>query len=119
ALQTSMPKTRTLPASGRNRPTAIESVVVFPAPFGPTRPKNVPAGTVRFTRSTTRWDPNVLLSPPISSAGGRFVATAGWMMSDICFLPAGSDASVPAASFVSPLPYRVDTHQARAEQDQR
>jgi hypothetical protein len=29
-----------MPPSGRSRPTAIDSDVVLPAPFGPTRPKN-------------------------------------------------------------------------------
>jgi len=49
SAQTSRPKIRTVPPSGRSRPTAIDSDVVLPAPFGPTRPKNDPAGTVRST----------------------------------------------------------------------
>lgn len=38
ALQTSWPKIVALPSSGRSSPTAMDSVVVFPAPFWPTRP---------------------------------------------------------------------------------
>ena len=44
--QTSTPPTHTAPASGRRRPVHIFSVVVLPAPFGPTRPKKLEAGMV-------------------------------------------------------------------------
>ncbi len=33
----SMPKTEIEPASGRSRPATMRSVVVLPAPFGPSR----------------------------------------------------------------------------------
>ncbi len=36
--QTSTPWMRAVPASGRSSPVAIDSVVVLPAPLGPTRP---------------------------------------------------------------------------------
>ena len=49
---TSTPCTQALPASGRRSPVAIDSVVVLPAPFGPTSPKNEPCGTTRSTPAT-------------------------------------------------------------------
>src|SRR5262245_53616084 len=39
------------------------TVVVLPAPFGPSRPKIVPAGTCRSMPSRTTWSPNDLRSP--------------------------------------------------------
>ena len=46
---TSIPPTCTCPASGRRSPAMIETSDVFPAPFGPRRPRIVPAETVRST----------------------------------------------------------------------
>ncbi len=43
-----------MPASGRSRPVTIESVVVLPAPFGPTTPKIEPWRISRSTSSTAR-----------------------------------------------------------------
>ena len=52
SAHTSWPSTYAAPASGRSSPTAIDSVVVLPAPLGPSRPKNEPAGTSRSTPAT-------------------------------------------------------------------
>jgi hypothetical protein len=57
-----------VPPSGRSSPTAIDSDVVLPAPFGPTSPKNEPAGTSRSTWSTAMFEPNVLYSRDSRSA---------------------------------------------------
>src|SRR5579859_3763031 len=46
-----MPFTSTLPEVGTNNPQIIFSVVVLPAPFGPTKPKISPSPMVRFNRS--------------------------------------------------------------------
>lgn len=39
SAQMSAPNTVEVPASGRSSPAAIDSVVVLPAPFGPTQPE--------------------------------------------------------------------------------
>lgn len=62
SAHTSMSKTVAVPASGRSSPTAIDRDVVLPAPLGPTRPKNEPAGTARSMWSTAMVVPNVLYS---------------------------------------------------------
>ena len=51
------PSTRTVPASGRRRPSIISSVVVLPAPLGPRMPKNSPSATSKVTPSTARVSP--------------------------------------------------------------
>src|SRR5688500_11929304 len=48
-----------VPASGFSRPAIIRSVVVFPQPDGPKRPKNSPCSTSRDTSSTARVDPKL------------------------------------------------------------
>jgi hypothetical protein len=75
SAQTSRPKIRATPASGRNNPTAMDKLVVLPAPFGPTRPKNDPGGTTRVTSSTATLGPNCLRSPANSNAGTPSTAT--------------------------------------------
>ena len=45
-----------LPGTGCSKPTARCSSVVFPAPFGPTRPTTRPAGTCSVqSRNAQRW----------------------------------------------------------------
>lgn len=63
SLQTSAPCTVTEPLSGLSRPDTIDSVVVLPAPFGPTMPKIDPAGTARLIASTASVSPKRLLRP--------------------------------------------------------
>ena len=48
----------------------MRSVVVLPAPFGPTSPKKLPAGTVSHRSSTAVFSPKRLRSPAISMAAG-------------------------------------------------
>lgn len=48
---------------------AIDSVVVLPAPLGPTRPKKQPRGTSRSIPATAATCPNDLLSPRTCTAG--------------------------------------------------
>src|SRR3954465_11345539 len=52
------PSTRTSPLSGVTSPAIIETVVVLPAPFGPSRPTSVPRSTVNDTSSTATSEPN-------------------------------------------------------------
>ncbi len=42
SFHTSTPPTQTEPEVGRSKPTIILIVVLFPAPFGPRKPKNSP-----------------------------------------------------------------------------
>ena len=57
------------PALGWTRPSAIRKVVVFPDPFGPSRPVTIPAGAVNDTSRTAVTRPKVLVSPQTSSSG--------------------------------------------------
>src|SRR6266540_2799018 len=61
--QTSTPSTATLPASGRSRPVTMPSVVVLPAPLGPTRPKKQPCGMSRSIPATASFAPKALRRP--------------------------------------------------------
>src|SRR5881227_3024003 len=50
--RTSWPQMVTDPAVGRMRPTSMRMVVVFPAPFGPRKPKTSPGRRSNETEST-------------------------------------------------------------------
>src|SRR6516225_4641980 len=62
----SMPPIFTWPAVGCRIPAIMRSVVVFPAPLGPRKPKSCPAGTCRSIASTAVNEPYFLVSPLIS-----------------------------------------------------
>src|SRR5215510_13500769 len=47
----------------------MRSVVVFPAPFGPRRPKHARAGTVRFRSCTATRSPNSFETAVASTTG--------------------------------------------------
>jgi hypothetical protein len=49
---TSKPATRRTPALGFRIPAIARSVVVLPAPLGPTKPRIAPAGTAKERSST-------------------------------------------------------------------
>ena len=68
SAHTSWPSTIARPASGRSKPTAMDRVVVLPAPLGPSRPKNEPAGTSRSTPATAIFASNRLVRPRSESA---------------------------------------------------
>ncbi|BCW76162.1 hypothetical protein NicSoilB11_24870 [Arthrobacter sp. NicSoilB11] len=55
----------------------MDSVVVLPAPLGPTIPKNEPAGTSRLMPSTAIFPPNLLASPRMDRAATGPVFGAG------------------------------------------
>src|SRR4051812_5348591 len=59
----SCPATWTVPPSAGIRVDRIWTVVVLPAPFGPSREKIVPSGTARSTPSSTTLSPYDLCSP--------------------------------------------------------
>src|SRR2546430_17482211 len=52
-----MPKTLTDPLSALSNPNTCRISVVFPAPFSPTNPSTVPAGTSRLRWSSANFDP--------------------------------------------------------------
>src|SRR4051812_46975572 len=54
----SIPNTRTVPVSARNRPRTCLIKVVLPAPFSPTRPNTLPRGTSNDTPFKTVLEPN-------------------------------------------------------------
>src|SRR5438309_3272724 len=60
------PNTFARPAVGATRPSRSLSSVVFPAPFGPTRPI-APSGIVTLRSSTARTSPNTFVSPAVST----------------------------------------------------
>src|SRR6478735_641227 len=69
SAQTSCPRIRAVPPSGRSKPVAIDSVVVLPAPLGPTSPYSDPRGTTSDRPWTTRLPLNSLTRSTSSRAG--------------------------------------------------
>ena len=74
---TSTPATDALPAVGRASPVRIRSVVVLPAPFGPSRPKTDPAGTSRSSPSSARTAPNRFVRPRAGPPDGQVARSRG------------------------------------------
>ena len=54
---TSSPATAARPPSGLDRVVRIRTVVVLPAPFGPSRAKTLPAATEKLSPSRARTPP--------------------------------------------------------------
>jgi hypothetical protein len=75
SAHTSMPSTHTWPRSGRSKPVAMRSVVVLPAPLGPTMPKNDPRGTSTLISATATFGPNDFPRPRTVSAGHAAAAS--------------------------------------------
>src|SRR2546423_1544909 len=71
--RTSYPATRAVPLVGCVRVVIIRTVVVLPAPLGPSRPSTVAGGTAKLTPSTaglsTAVPPNLLTRSTASIAG--------------------------------------------------
>ena len=61
------PSTRTSPCSGVISPAIIDTVVVLPAPFGPSRPTSCPRSTENETPSTATSVPHDLRRSLMSS----------------------------------------------------
>ncbi len=57
SASTSTPATLAEPASGVDRVVRMRTAVVFPAPFGPSMPHTVPAGTSNETPSSAVFSP--------------------------------------------------------------
>lgn len=75
-FMTSNPATLAEPIVGRSKVVSIFIVVLFPAPFGPSRPNTEPAATVKSTLLTAVKVPNRHVSAIVSMAGGilRYVS---------------------------------------------
>src|SRR5580693_9869492 len=68
SVATSCPATRTVPPSALVNVVSTFTVVVLPAPFGPSREKTVPAGTSRSMPPSTILSPYVFRSPETAIA---------------------------------------------------
>src|SRR5215203_806543 len=62
------PITRAVPPEGRSAPTRPLIRVVFPAPFGPTRPNTSPLPTERSAPPNASTRPYLLVNPETSMA---------------------------------------------------
>ena len=69
SLMTSWPATRAVPLVGVVSVVIIRTVVVLPAPLGPSMPSTVPSGTLRLTPSTASVSPKCLTRLSASIAG--------------------------------------------------
>src|SRR2546430_4525393 len=67
--RTPWPSSRTSPASANTRPTSTRSVVVFPAPLGPSNPHTSPWATEKSRSSTASTGPNRLVSRETAMTG--------------------------------------------------
>src|SRR5690606_25057267 len=68
----SRPRTRTRPESARRNPSQLSTVVVLPAPLGPSTAVTAPAGNRTDKPSTAVVWPYRLTSPSMSTAGETF-----------------------------------------------
>src|SRR5215212_1082231 len=73
------PSNSTVPASLGVRPSRISTVVVLPAPFGPSRPKHSPTNTSRSSPLTAVTSVNLFTRPEQRKATGRAAVVA-----DVC-----------------------------------
>src|SRR5262252_1143125 len=68
SVATASPATRAVPPSAFINVVSTLTVVVLPAPLGPSREKTVPAGTSRSMPSSTVLSPNAFRSPETAIA---------------------------------------------------
>ena len=69
ALAGEAPSSRTVPSSGRSRPSSMSMVVDFPAPLGPRSATTSPRRMVRSRPSTAVTAPKRLVRPVNCTAG--------------------------------------------------
>jgi hypothetical protein len=74
---TSTPSTVARPASAFNRVVRMRTVVVLPAPLGPSRPSTVAGSTVRSTPRNASVSPKLFFRPSASTANMDVEATDG------------------------------------------
>ncbi|SRR5690606_33128201 len=68
SLRTSIPATSAYPASGLSNVVRMRTVVVLPAPFGPSNPSTDPVGTSRSTPARASVSPNRFFKPSARTA---------------------------------------------------
>ena len=71
ARDASWPAMVTVPLEGTVRVERIFSKVVFPAPFGPTRPRHLPGSSCRFTLCRAKEAPKRLVTRSRWTINGR------------------------------------------------
>src|SRR4051812_10783596 len=71
--RTSRFATRAVPESACDSVVRIFTAVVFPAPFGPSRPNTVPSGTENVSPSSARTPPGYVLTRSSASIASTFV----------------------------------------------
>ena len=74
------PSNVAVPPLGATSPSSILSVVVLPAPFGPSSAVTWPGSATALTSSTARRSPNLFVRRPSSTAG----AVTSWLRSSRC-----------------------------------
>src|SRR5690606_36134633 len=70
SVATAYPATRARPEVGRRRVARTDTVVVFPAPFGPSRASTWPRGASRLSRFTAVTAPRTTVSSARTTVGG-------------------------------------------------
>src|SRR5690242_20368354 len=125
AAATSCPATRTVPASALSNVARTFTVVVLPAPLGPSMEKTDPAATSKSMPSSTTLSPYalrspetaiaVLFMPPLSPPGLPPACHAPDTTTDMAFHPiaAGRSGALAAAGglrldHVQHLPAEID-----------
>ena len=101
------PKTRMVPSVGVIRPISIRSVVVLPAPFGPSRPSTWPGSTRKERSFTATKPPGYCLRSP-SMTSGVSASSGSTSVARRRRSAANSTATMPIAS-VTPMPTSCPT----------
>src|SRR4029450_10196586 len=103
SVTTSKPATRARPASGASSVARIRTMVVLPAPFGPSSASTLPAGSSRSTPSSARTSPKRLPRPSARIAGcpraGKLLAACGEQFARVGLERANVDAISLAAGY--------------------
>src|SRR4051812_43200867 len=100
---TSTPRTDTSPPSGSRSPSRISTVVVLPAPFGPSRPKISPLATSKSMPATAWTSPYRLVRPRTRMTGPapEVAVTASGLLAEV-----GRDGRVVAHRLVEAIRLR-------------
>src|SRR5574341_402457 len=93
---TGFPSSRLVPRCGRTNPSRHRIVVVFPAPFGPRKPKISPDGTENVTSSIPRRRPYHLPRRDVSMTASALAIVAPGSS----LVPAGFGAAPPKVTTV-------------------
>mmetsp|Transcript_33634 Transcript_33634/g.74461 ORF Transcript_33634/g.74461 Transcript_33634/m.74461 type:complete len:242 (-) Transcript_33634:1758-2483(-) len=112
----SRPSMMALPPEGSRKPTSMLMEVVFPAPFGPSRPKHSPRSMAMVRLRTAR------LGLPPSSPGyvlARSLITMGVLLTSVSPSTRALSAATSAISPPGPLTVREEWGGAAASRERR